>query len=85
MNQTGVSEEESCQHIKYLVGEAWKKMSKERVLVNSPFAMHTFIGIAMNLGRMAQSAYFDGDGYAVQDRETKDEILSILIKPIPLA
>ena len=58
-------------------------MNKER-LVDSPFSQ-TFIGVAMNFGRMAQSAYLYGDRYAVQDRETKDGILSMLIEPIPLA
>lgn len=83
MHQIWASEEEARQHIKYLVGESWKKMNKER-LVDSPFSQ-TFIGVAMNLGRMAQSAYLYGDRYAVQDRETKDGILSMLIEPIPLA
>lgn len=51
--------------------------------MDSPFS-RIFIGIAMNVGRMNQRAYLYGDGYGVQDGETKDDILLTLIEPVPL-
>lgn len=81
MHQTGASQEETCEHIKYLIGDSWKKMNKEQSK-DSPFS-RIFIGIAMNVGRMGQRVYLYGDGYGVQDRETKEDILLTLIEPVP--
>ncbi|XP_034703599.1 (-)-alpha-terpineol synthase-like [Vitis riparia] len=83
MHETGACEEDAREHIKCLIGETWKKMNEDRVM-ESPFSQ-TFIGIAINLARMAQCMYQYGDGHGVQDRETKDRVLSLLIEPIPLA
>ena len=80
MDETGASEEDARQYIKCLIDETWKKMNEEG---DSPFSQ-TFIGIAKNLARMAQCMYQYGDGHGVQDRETKDRVLSLLIEPIPL-
>ncbi|KAL7233761.1 hypothetical protein ACSBR1_017382 [Camellia fascicularis] len=82
MHETGVSEEDAREHIKYLIGETWKKMNRDRVM-DSPFSQ-TFIEIAMNLARMAQCMYQYGDGHCAQGRETEDRILSLLIKPISI-
>ncbi|KAH7854207.1 hypothetical protein Vadar_011374 [Vaccinium darrowii] len=83
MHETGASEEEAREHIKYLIGEAWKKMNKDQC-VESPCSQ-IFVEIAMNLGRMAQCMYQYGDGHGAQGVETKDRVLSLLINPVPLA
>ena len=49
----------------------------------SPFP-ETFIGIETNLARMAQCMYQHGDGHGIEDGETKDRVLSLLVEPIPL-
>ncbi|XP_059431229.1 myrcene synthase, chloroplastic-like [Corylus avellana] len=82
MNETGASEVDAREYIKSLISETWKKMNKEGA-ASSPFSQ-TFIEIAMNLARMAQCMYQHGDGHGVEDRETKDRVLSLLIHPIPL-
>ncbi|KAL5568185.1 hypothetical protein UlMin_024760 [Ulmus minor] len=74
MHQSGASEEEARQHIKFLISEIWKQMNEDQK-ENSPFCK-------TNLGRMAQCMYQHGDGHGVQDRETKDRVLSLLINPI---
>ncbi|KAH7855347.1 hypothetical protein Vadar_023937 [Vaccinium darrowii] len=82
MHETGASEEEAREHVKYLIGETWKKMNKDQG-VESPCSQ-TFVELAMNLGRMAQCMYQYGDGHGAQGVETKDRVLSLLINPIPL-
>ncbi|KAE9464212.1 hypothetical protein C3L33_03880, partial [Rhododendron williamsianum] len=82
MHETGASEKEAREHIKYLIGETWKKMNKDRG-VESPCS-HTFVELALNLGRTAQCMYQYGDGHAAQGVETKDRVLSLLINPVPL-
>lgn len=37
MNDTGVSKEEAREHIKYLIGETWKELNEERLVVQSIF------------------------------------------------
>ena len=80
MHESGASEEEARQHIKFLIGETWKQMNQDRI-TNSSFCK-AFIEIATNMGRMSQCMYQHGDGHGVPDRETKDRVLSLLINPI---
>ncbi|KAL5568242.1 hypothetical protein UlMin_024817 [Ulmus minor] len=82
MHQSGASEEEARQHIKFLIGETWKQMNEDRV-TKSPFCK-VFIETVTNFGRMAQCMYQHGDGHSVQDRETKDRVLSLFISPISI-
>ncbi|KAA8536396.1 hypothetical protein F0562_028874 [Nyssa sinensis] len=82
MHETGASEEDAREHIRFLISETWKKMNEDRI-ANSPFS-ETFIEIAMNLARMAQCMYQHGDGHGGQGSETKDRVFSLLIEPIPL-
>ncbi|KAF2293436.1 hypothetical protein GH714_001779 [Hevea brasiliensis] len=81
MHETGASEAKARDHIRFLIGETWKKMNKERV-ADSPFS-ETFIGVAISLARMAQWMYQYGDGLGIENRETKDRVLSLLVQPIP--
>jgi (-)-alpha-terpineol synthase len=83
MNETGASEEDARDYIRSLISATWKKMNEERRTASSPFSQ-TLIEIAMNVARMAQCMYLHGDGHGVQDRETKDRVLSLFIHPIPL-
>ncbi|KAF5938060.1 hypothetical protein HYC85_025566 [Camellia sinensis] len=52
MHETGAPENDAREHMKYLIGETWKKMNEDGA-ANSLFTK-TFIGNAMNLARMAQ-------------------------------
>ncbi|KAJ0081954.1 hypothetical protein Patl1_10192 [Pistacia atlantica] len=81
MHETGASEEDSREHIQEMITEIWMKMNRER-LENPHLSNTTFIEIAMNLARMAQCMYQHGDGHGIQDRETKDRVLSLLVNPI---
>ena len=82
MHETGSSEENAREYIKCLIRETWKKMNEDRAK-DSPFSQ-TFIGAAINLARISQCIYQYGDGYGIPDGETKDNILSLVIEPIPL-
>ncbi|KAK3000018.1 hypothetical protein RJ639_024435 [Escallonia herrerae] len=82
MHETGASEEDAREHIRHLISETWKKMNADRVA--SSLFNQTFIGAAINLARMAQFMYQHGDGHGIEDRETKERVLSLLINPIPL-
>ena len=82
MHETGASEEDAREYIKCLIGETWKKMNEDQAK-DSPFSK-TFIGMAINLARISQWIYQYGDGYGIPNGETKDNVLSLVIEPIPL-
>lgn len=83
MHQAGTSEVNAREHMKILIEEEWKKLNKAGFADQSPFS-ETFVRIAMNLTRVTQYTYHYGDGYGVQDRETKDSIFSLFVEPISL-
>ena len=81
MREVGATEDEARQHVKFLISEAWKQLNED-IFANSSFPK-PFIEIAKNLGRVAQCIYQYGDGTGVQDRETKDFVMQLLVDPIP--
>lgn len=81
MHETGGSEEDAREHIKYLISESWKKMNEDRV-VNSPL-IETFMHIAMNLARMGLCFYQHGDGHGIEEVGI-NHIMSLFMNPIPL-
>ncbi|CAL5356703.1 unnamed protein product [Camellia sinensis] len=82
MHETGASENDAREHMKYLIGETWKKMNEDGA-ANSLFTK-TFIGNAMNLARMVQCLYQHGDGYGAPGKENKYHVLSLVVNPVPL-
>ncbi|PIN18645.1 (-)-alpha-terpineol synthase [Handroanthus impetiginosus] len=81
MNETGACEEEAREYIRFLIGEAWKEMNRERVAESS--FPHEFIRSAVNLGRTAQYMYHHGDGHGHQQHpEIKDQFRKLLFEPI---
>ncbi|KAG5555548.1 hypothetical protein RHGRI_006255 [Rhododendron griersonianum] len=81
MHETGASEEDARDYIKYLIGKTWKKMNEER-LTDSPFSK-ILVEIAMNIARVSQCMYQYGDGHGTQGQETKNRVLSLFINPVP--
>lgn len=82
MREAGVSEGEACEHIQDLIVATWMKVNKYRV--ENPQLSNIYMGIPMNMARMALCWYQHGDGHAIQDN-TKDRVASLLFQPIPLA
>ncbi|KAI5604244.1 hypothetical protein BDE02_01G275300 [Populus trichocarpa] len=82
MHETGATEQEAREHVRYLIHETWKKLNAE-ILKPYPFSKK-FMGIPMDLARTAQSFYEAGDAYGIQDQETHGRLASLFVKPIPL-
>jgi len=81
MNETGASEEDAREYIKYLISATWKKMNQDRV-ASSPFSQ-IFIEIALNLARMAQCMYQHGDGHGAGNHKLRTEYCHYLFSPFP--
>ncbi|KAH1091896.1 hypothetical protein J1N35_019153 [Gossypium stocksii] len=82
MHETGCSEEEACKQVKTLIDATWKRMNEEYLMSHSSLSL-SFKHIALNLARMAQCMYQYGDGHGVEDQETKDRVLLLLVSSIP--
>nr|WBW04293.1 terpene synthase [Ficus erecta] len=84
MHETGASEDEARRHIKVLIEEAWEQLNKDR-LENSTLS-RAFIEVCTNLARIGVCLYqYGDDGHAgVQEGESKNRILSLLVNPIAL-
>ncbi|KAJ8765373.1 hypothetical protein K2173_012070 [Erythroxylum novogranatense] len=79
MHETGASEEESREHIRYLIRETWKMMNKEATS-DSSFS-RDFLRMCMNFGKVTHCFYQHEDGFGIVDRESKDRFLALLVQP----
>lgn len=82
MQETGLSEEVTRQHLRNMIHETWKQMNEDRI-TDHPFSEH-FVETALNLGRQAQCTYQNGDGHGAPDARAKKRVLSLLVEPIIL-
>nr|QEM23725.1 terpinolene synthase [Cannabis sativa] len=82
MSDTGVSEDEAREHIKFLIMETWKEMNKEMDFNN--YFSKEVVHVCKNLGRTAKFIYLYGDGHASQNNLSKGHISDLIINPIPM-
>ncbi|XP_056161804.1 (E,E)-alpha-farnesene synthase-like [Syzygium oleosum] len=82
MREANVSEDVARKHIKVLINQAWKRINA-RCFGNAetPF-LRPFIIVTVNAARVAHMLYQFGDGFGVQDGDIRQQILSIVIKPL---
>ena len=82
MHENGVTEAIACEQISEMVTSTWKKLNGDRI-ANSSF-VKSFKKVALNIPRMSQCIYQNGDGYGEPGGKTKDQIFFLLIDSIPL-
>ncbi|KAI3456387.1 hypothetical protein Pfo_013050 [Paulownia fortunei] len=82
MREANVTEEEGRDHIRNIITDSWKKING--LFITSPHPQQPMIRYIVNTARVANFIYQNGDGFGVQDRETRDQVLSCLIEPLPL-
>lgn len=79
--EMNISEEIARNFIKGMISKTWAKINGQG-FAQSPL-LQSFINITKSFARVAHSLYQYGDGFGVQDRDTKKQILSLLIEPMP--
>ncbi|XP_044496257.1 alpha-farnesene synthase-like isoform X2 [Mangifera indica] len=80
MRELDVSEEKARSHIKEKINKCWININGHCFTQSS--SLKPFVNIITNCARVTHCLYQNGDGFGVQDRDTKEQILSLLIKPI---
>ncbi|XP_022721028.1 alpha-farnesene synthase-like [Durio zibethinus] len=83
MREVNASEEKAREHIKEMITDTWKKINGQCFSNQSPL-LQTFVKVTTNVARMVHCLYQFGDGFGIQDQETRRHILSLLIEPFKL-
>ncbi|KAI3852504.1 hypothetical protein MKX03_028927 [Papaver bracteatum] len=81
MHETGVSESVAREHMQHLISASWEKINTSLPSSQGVFSS-SFINTVQNVARMGQYTYQFGDGHGIPNREAKDRIMSIIVKPI---
>lgn len=85
IEEHGVSEQEACDELRKQIVEAWKDINEECVDeeairdVSMPLLMRV-----VNLARVMDVLYKDGDGYTHAGGTTKKLVSLLLIDPVPI-
>ncbi|XP_015160118.1 alpha-farnesene synthase-like isoform X2 [Solanum tuberosum] len=80
MQQENVSEDVAREYIKSIILDSWKKINYH---FNKLSTSHRkIVNHVINGARMAHLMYHSGDGFGVQDGETRHQILLNLVQPI---
>ncbi|KAI3765165.1 hypothetical protein L2E82_15192 [Cichorium intybus] len=76
MTEANVTEKVARKYINNIITDAWKKINNLSTS-RSPSIKHI-----TNMARVAHFIYHNGDGFGVQDRETRDQVLALLVHPL---
>ncbi|TYG96191.1 hypothetical protein ES288_A11G329000v1 [Gossypium darwinii] len=86
MRERAVSEEEACSELKKQVENAWKDINQELIFSEiSKVIPGSVLTRILNLTRVIDFLYKNGDGYTHVGKNTKDGITSLLIDPISVS
>lgn len=82
MREMNVSEGVAREHMVdiEIIDETWKKLNGQ-CFTPCPL-LQPFVSFITNIARMVHILYQYGDGFGVQNHETKKQILSLLVEPL---
>nr|WKC16866.1 terpene synthase 5 [Freesia hybrid cultivar] len=82
MHEKGVSEEIAREHIRDIIISVSKKFNY--YCISNSSVAESLKSVALDVHRMAQGIYQYGDGFGEQGHQTREQVISLLIEPIPL-
>jgi (-)-germacrene D synthase len=85
MNQHEVSEEQAYDELRRQVVEAWKNINEELLIGPEDHVPIPLLTRVLNLARVMDVMYKDGDGYTNAKGKVRNYITSLLIEPVQLA
>ncbi|XP_074307587.1 (E,E)-alpha-farnesene synthase-like [Silene latifolia] len=83
MVEANVTEEIAREHIKKMIVNAWKKINRELLLASSERQTH--VNQIVNIARVCQFIYHEGDGFGAPNKNIRKQIEGVLIEPIQLS
>ncbi|KAL9383085.1 hypothetical protein Peur_023408 [Populus x canadensis] len=85
MNQHEVAEEQAYDELRRQVAEAWKDINEELLIIPKDHVPIPLLTRVLNLARVMDVMYKDGDGYTNANGKVRNYITSLLIEPVQLA
>ncbi|KAG6756646.1 hypothetical protein POTOM_040081 [Populus tomentosa] len=85
MNQHEVAEEQASDELRRQVVEAWKDINEELLIIPKDHVPIPLLTRVLNLARVMDVMYKDGDGYTNANGKVRNYITSLLIEPVQLA
>ncbi|XP_074298476.1 alpha-farnesene synthase-like [Silene latifolia] len=82
MVEAKATEEMAKLHVKKIISDTWKKINKE--LLNASPKQQPRVNLIINIARVCQFIYREGDGFSVPNKDTRKQIKGLLIEPIQL-
>lgn len=82
MKEANVSEEDARGYIRRIIANAWMNINNCLLTLSQEHLQ--FVKYVVNIARIGHFMYQHGDGFGVQDQETKQEIISNLIEPVEI-
>ncbi|KAK8923874.1 hypothetical protein KSP39_PZI019655 [Platanthera zijinensis] len=82
MKEKNVSESVARDYIKCLITKYWKLLNNE--LATNSIYLDPFKRVIINIPRMAQCMFQNGDGLGDPNLHTREKVISLLIEPITL-
>lgn len=82
MAEASVTEEIATEHMKDIINSGWRKINME--LQSASIHEQKFVNLVINTVRVCHFIYQKGDGFSVQDGDTKKKIKRLLVEPIQL-
>ncbi|KAH9720494.1 alpha-humulene/(-)-(E)-beta-caryophyllene synthase [Citrus sinensis] len=82
MKQHGLSEQEVCEELYRQVSNAWKDINEE--CLNPTAVPMPLLMRALNLARVIDVVYKEGDGYTHVGNEMKQNVAALLIDQVPI-
>ena len=80
MMEASVIEEIAREHIKKIISVTWSHVNSE--LISRCSEQETFVSLIINAVRVCHFIYLNGDGFSVQDQDTRKQVKDLLIKPV---
>ncbi|KAF3787804.1 hypothetical protein EJ110_NYTH22299 [Nymphaea thermarum] len=89
MNEARVAEEQSRQHIRNLLRDAWRRLNRELLSAQQQQQQtafsRSFMNVALNIARVSQCMYNYEDGVGVLEHECMNRVYSLIVEPIQTA
>ncbi|XP_011030746.1 PREDICTED: (-)-germacrene D synthase-like isoform X2 [Populus euphratica] len=82
MNQHEVAEEQAYDELRRQVVEAWKDINEELLIIPKDHVPIPLLTRVLNLARVMDVMYKDGDGYTNANGKVRNYITSLLIEPV---
>ncbi|XP_074298487.1 alpha-farnesene synthase-like [Silene latifolia] len=83
MVEAKATEEMARLHVKKMISDTWKNINEE--LLSASSNQQSYVNLVINIARVFQFVYREGDGFSVPDKDTRKQIKSILIEPLQLS